>query len=479
MTSQIPRTFLAVLLITACLPVSSHAAPADILAPVGPNLPAAHMRAVPATIDKPAKPIFDVRKYGAKGDGTTYDTVALQKAIDACGGTGGTVILSQGSFLTAQLTLRPKMTLFIDKSAVLLGGTNPEDYPVLMPAKTAATALRRSILFADHADHLVLNGGGTIDGQGPLVKMTGKEPFRPSLLRIFSSNDVIVRNLTLKNPRMWTDIYSECDHLTIDHLKVISPAGYAANLDGVDVCDCSNTVVSNCDVQAEDDGICLKSHGPLGLHNVTVENNTIRDFVANGIKIGTASHGPVDGIKIINNTVTSSRIGGVCIESVDGSVMKDILVDGLDLYDVAQPIFIRLGARTLPAGSISGVTVERVRAISANHRTPPSCTICGIPSAHIGDIVIRDCYIEMPGGIATIPSAPKERESDYPESSMFGNTPAYGFYVRHADNVILDHVIIGRYAPDARPWLTSDDAKVATNACQDRAQISKTNPPKP
>ena len=106
------------------------------------------------------------------------------------------------------------MTLYIEKGAVLLGGTSADDYPIVLPPGSTEPALRRSLLYAANADHLFLDGAGVIDGQGPLVQMFGKEPFRPSLIRIFSSKDVSVRNLTLTRPRMWTQIIrlSESEH---------------------------------------------------------------------------------------------------------------------------------------------------------------------------------------------------------------------------------------------------------------------------
>ena len=444
-------------------------------------LPALVSGALLAAPDK--DPHFDPRSYRAKGDGVSYDTVALQKAIDACGGTGGKVILSPGRYLTAQLTMRPKMTLHLGKGATLLGGTNPEDYPVLMPERTSATANRRSLLFADKADGLTIEGEGEIDGQCKLVKMSGKEPERPSLIRIFSSRDVTVRDITLRNPRMWTQVYSECSNLLLDHVTVIAPPD-CPNLDGMDICDSRDVVIRNCDVFSEDDCICLKSHGKEGLQNILVENNRMLSYHANGIKLGTATVGPVSHLVITNNTVTYARFGGLCIESVDGSAVSDVVVQNLDLYRTSQPLFIRLahrkgnkGAGDLdpkerPIGSIDGVTIEGVRALSAHNATQASCTITGIPDAHVKNVTLRNCYVEMPGGMTNVPALPAEKDGGYPQSNIFGNTPAYGLFIRHADGVMLDHVIFGALKSDARPWLATQDATVKTVQCKDLGVVT-------
>lgn len=444
---------------------------------IDPHVPAAAMKPVVISIAPPPAPVHDVRTYGAKGDGTTYDTVALQKAIDACAGTGGSVLLSKGTFLTAQIQLKGNMTFYIDQSAVLLGGTNPEDYPILVPTGPAkgmiGSACRRSILYANEAHKLILDGGGTIDGQCKLVRMSGKEPERPSLLRFFQSNDVVVRNLTMRNPRMWTQVYDHCNRLIIEGLKVVAPPD-CPNLDGMDICDSHDVVIRNNEVNAEDDCICLKSHGPDGLQNVLIENNVIHCYRANGIKIGTATKGPIENIRILNNTVKHAQYGGLCLESVDGGAMKNILVQGLDLYRTAQPIFIRLGARSGDKpGSITDVHIENVRALDTHGKTAPSCTITGMVGVKVGNVRLKNIYLEMPGGLKALPKHPPERNKEYPQSNLFGNPPAYGFYVRHATSVVFENVTIGTSGKDVRPWLVAADAEVQTLGC------TELNPLKP
>ena len=421
---------------------------------------------------------IDPVAYGAKGDGITYDTDAIQKAIDACAGTGRSVVLKPGRYLSAMLTFREGMTFHLEKGAVLLGGTNATDYPVMMPANTPSKANARSLIYACNANDLVIEGPGEIDGQGKLVQMSGKEMDRPSLIRIFQSTNVTVRDITLRNPRMWTQVYSECKNLLIERVAVDAPP-FCPNLDGMDICDSRDVTVRNCDVKSEDDSICLKSHGMRGMANITVENNVMTSYHANAIKLGTATVGPVSHLLFRNNVVNFAKYGGLCIESVDGAAVSDVTVKGLTMQGVAQPLFIRLAHRSgnrnatdlqpieRGIGSIEGVLIEDLHSVNPHAQTQPSCSITSIPGAKVRNVTLRNCSFEMPGGMTNVPGLPPEHEKDYPQSNIVGNPPAYGLFVRHADDIRLENVSFGHIRPDVRPWIANEDASVSTNGCRD------------
>ena len=430
-----------------------------------------------------SKSQFDPRTYGAKADGVTFDTEALQKAIDACAGTGGSVVLGPGKYLTKPLELRGGMILHLDKGAVLLGSPAIADYPVKLPENFPVSALCRSLLYAVNADGLMIEGGGEIDGNcqamdiGPDIRKVGNEKHRPSLLRVFRSRNVTVKGITLRNPCMWTQIYSECDNLLLEGVKVEAPPD-CGNLDGMDICDCHDVIIRNCNVRSEDDSICLKSFNSRGLQNVLVENNQVHCFNANAIKLGSATVGPVSHVIIRKNQISHAKYAGLVLASVDGSVVKDIVVQDLEMHQVGQPIFIRLGKRGHP-GSIDGITIERLHAYGTNPENGPACVIAGIPEARIKNIRIKDSSIEMPGGQNKVPGLPPEKENAYPQSNMFWNTPGYAFFVRHADGIVLENVTVSKLAPDVRPWISTVDAEVEKINCTETGLPEKPTVTKP
>jgi polygalacturonase len=452
------------------------------------SLPApAQPGAKPAS--EPPKPHLDPRTYGAKGDGTTFDTEALQKAIDACAGTGGSVVLAGGSFLTKPLELRGNMTLHVEKNAVLLGSSDIADYPAKIPDGFPIKDLCRSLLYAENAGGLNITGAGEINGAsktmniGPDIRKVGNEPHRPSLLRVFRSPNVTVKDITFRDPCMWTTLFNECDNLLIDGVTVDAPP-IVANLSGFEISDSHNVIVRNCDVRAEDDGICFKTFLPRGLKNVLVENNTVHCYMANAIKLGSWTVGPVSDITIRNNKVTYAKYAGLNLASVDGSVVKNIVVENLEMHNTGQPLFIRLGKRESkkgnwerfahenPPGSIDGVTITGLRAYGTHQETEGAvCAISGIPNARIRNVLIKDSSFEMFGGLWAIPNVPAEREKDYPQSNMFGNPPGWAFFVRNADGVVFDNVTVTKRTADARPWLSVVNADVKEVNCRDAGLV--------
>jgi hypothetical protein len=247
----------------------------------------------------------------------------------------------------------------------------------------------------------------------------------------------------------------------------------------MDICDCKDATVRNCLVLSEDDGICLKSHGRRGLENILVENNRITSFRANAIKLGTSTSGPVSRLVFRNNIIDFAKYAGLCIESVDGSAVRDVTVKGLEMHQVAQPLFIRLACRgknvktpdpkamARSPGSIDGVVIEGLHAVNGHKMTLPSCSITGIPGAEVRNVTLRNCSFEMPGGLTKVPGLPPKHEGDYPQSNIVGNPPAYGLFIRHASGINLENVSFGKQIPDVRPWIAISEATVSTNGCRD------------
>src|SRR5208282_1706489 len=209
--------------------------------------------------------IFNVKQFGASGDGKTFDTQAIQSAIDAANQAGGgAVILPPGMFLSGSLQMKSHVELRIEAGATLLGSASRSDYQ--------RSYRWYALLLADGQEDVTISGSGTIDGQGrqlaqdvirrvklgefndPMAHSRPNANQRPQLINFRKCRKVRVSGVTLRDSSCWVQDYIRCDDLVIENIRVVSTAYW--NNDGIDITDCTKVRVTGCDVNSDDDGIC-------------------------------------------------------------------------------------------------------------------------------------------------------------------------------------------------------------------------------
>jgi polygalacturonase len=294
--------------------------------------------------------------------------------------------------------------------------------------------------------------------------------------------NVILRDFSILQGGHFALLATGVDNLTIDNLKVDT------NRDGLDIDCCRNVHVSNCSINSpNDDGICLKSSYALGharvTENVTVTNCQVtgydpgtfldgafgrtqelapdKDRVTGRIKCGTESNGGFRNITISNCVCERSR--GLALETVDGGVIEDITISNIAMREVTTaPLFLRLGNRArgpegTPIGVMRRINISNIVAYDVDPNFP--AIIAGLPGHPVEQVRISNVHIIFNGGGTAEDAAaqPPERESTYPEPSMFGKIPAYGFFVRHAADLQLHHVEISYQRDELRPPILLED----------------------
>ena len=442
-----------------------------------------------------------VTDFGAKGDGITLCTRSLQAAIDSANAIyvanreKQTVILPPGQYVSGTIYLKSGVTLMIGEGATLLGSTNPFDY--VKDPYCRWTAL----IFAVRQHDIGITGKGTIDGRGwevannlvqyihlglvkdPLKYDRPNETNRPENIHFLECENVTISRITLRNPASWNQQYDQCRHVVIEDQTVDSKNYW--NNDGVDIVDCSDVVIRNCTMDAADDVFCFKSHSVNGVcENVTVENCYGRSS-ANGIKFGTMTRGKFRHFRFRNIVLRDTYRSAITIASVDGATVEDIEIDGLRATHTGNPLFLRFAERREGKDTpcLKDIVIRNVEVevpldkpdagysyegpVEDLPRNVSPSSIVGTPGHRIQNVLLENIVFSYPGHadsayayrgcspeeLAAIP----EWERRYPEFSMWKELPAWGLYIRHADNITLRNVTLRLEGEDYRPAIVVDD----------------------
>lgn len=452
---------------------------------------------------------YKASMFGIKSNGTTLNTHSIQKAIDFIHEKGGgRLVFYVGRYLTGTIQLKSNVTIHLEEGATLVGSTNIYDYnlSVRFPA----------LITAYSADHIAITGKGVIDGQGRELANNVTDQVQKGILKDALANDrsalwrpkaiylrecknVELTGIVVKNAAEWVVVCDQVEQLKIDKITVDSKAFW--NNDGIDIVDCKDVLISNSYIDSSDDAICFKSHDATKMcENVEVRNCVARSS-ANGIKFGTLSSGGYKNFKIINNKIFDTYRSAITIATPDGGLVDNIFVDSLFAYNTGNAIYLRIGARWNKGrtGSMNHITIQNMYCEIATGKADAGreyegpvedlprnispASIVGLPGQYITDVTLKNIEIVYPGNAnpnyafrglspAELDSIP-EMPAAYPEFSQFKELPAWGFYLRHAKNVTMDHVILRAKERDYRPALVLDDVQGARFSAMTLAEPTK------
>jgi polygalacturonase len=455
--------------------------------------------------------IFDVRKYGATGDGKTLDTDAVNRAIAAAAAAGGGLVrFPAGTYLCFSIHLKSQVHLYLEQGCTILAadsplpgqqtGYNGGKYDAAEPNTPwedyqdyGHNHWHNSLIWGENTHDFSISGPGLIYGKGLSFganrAQRGNYPIYVAeqagvgnkAIALKNCHNVILRDFSILKGGHFGLLLTGVDNLTIDNLKIDT------DRDGMDIDCCQNVRVSNCSVNSPwDDGICPKSSYALGharpTKNLTITNCLVTGYYVLGsvldgtfkkygegervghtgrIKCGTESNGGFINITI-SNCVFEGCLG-YALESVDGALLEDLTITNTTMRDLySGPIFMRLGRRLRgPKESTKVGTMKRVLIsnLACFNAPVPGSILTGIPDNFIEDVKLSNIYIESAGGgtadMAT--TVPPELEDGYPDPHRFGPIPASGFFLRHMRNVEMSHVEIASATPDVRPAFYLND----------------------
>lgn len=423
--------------------------------------------------------IYNIRDFGARGDGVTIDTRAIDSVISTANSKGGgTVWIPAGNYLSVTIHLKSNISLYLDQGATVIAAANGYDDPERNANEIyqdyGHSHFNNSLIVGSGLENISILGPGKLWGKGLLrdtVPLKKENGLGNKTISLEFCHNVTLRDFSVLHGGWFALLLNAVDNLTIDNLKMDT------NRDGMDIISCKNVRVSNCLVNSpQDDGICLKSDYALGFPRVT-ENVMITNCQVSGydegslldgtfrlvahtnrtgrIKLGTESNGGFRNITIAN--CVFDYIRGLALETVDGAILEDITITNITMRNIVNsPLFIRLGERMRgPAdakmGELRRVSISHI--IAYNIDGSQSAFISGTPGHQIEDLFLSDIHFYFKGkGTAdqakiNVP----EMEKEYPEPGRFGKTPAYGFFIRHVKGLNASDISVAFMADDQRP----------------------------
>lgn len=415
--------------------------------------------------------IYDVRNMGVEADGRTLVTEKLQNIIDSCVDTGGVIYLEGGTFLSGTLDLKKNITLYIAENATLKGTLDIDAYPVRLSStyrnwNNEVQGPQKALLYADGQENIRICGGGTIDGSGDFPGAYGSESLRPSVLLLAGCPDAEICNIYVKDAGMWTIPLTECDNLYIHDVNINST--WYPNRDGIDLCDCHDVLVENCNIKADDDALCFKSGHERRCDNTLVRNCFIISTMANGIKFGTYSYGGFTNCICEDCIIKDTRTCAISIQSVDGGLISNLQFRRIFIQNVESAFFIIIGNKERTPdryerriGSIENIIFEdiHVEGVRRSYGTYLGGFEADGKKYLIEDILFRNVNAIYKGGITKTPDNPAEFGKQYPESNCFGVLPGAGYYIRHAKNITFENCNTAIALPDCREVYATTDVE--------------------
>lgn len=445
---------------------------------------------------------YNVRNYGAKGDGDNLDSPAIDKAIEAAAQAGGgTVYVPAGTYLSGTIHLASNIHLLIDQGATILAAPQklnaydePEHWEGTAYQDGGHTYFRNSLIYGEGLTNISITGQGMINGTALTTgdgqqdradgylnwQNPGNGETNITLARLGNKaialklcRNLLLRDITIFRGGHFAVLTTGCDNMTVDNVTMDT------DRDGIDIDCCRNVMVSNCRINSPyDDALCPKSTFALGT-NVITENMTIVNCMVSGfqvgtlldgtmiprpngngrIKFGTEANGGFRNVTVANCVCRCCK--GLALEEVDGGVLENININNITMMDVpAYGIYIVTGKRnrgpsvTQPS-RMRNVLIANVTAdgVSANG----GIEIFGLAEQPIEGLRLENIRMVCKGG-GTEEQAnkmPAELGTGYPEAR--GVMPGYGVFARHVRGLELANINLSFENEDKRPAMVVSD----------------------
>lgn len=432
--------------------------------------------AVPGAVGatRAAAQVFNVKSYGAKGNGSTIDTPAINKAIAAAGAAsgGGIVEFPAGKYKSVSIHLMSNVDIQLDSGATITAASSGFDAAEANSFSQyqdfGHSHFHDALIWGEHLTNVAFTGSGTIDGAGNLKTGSISSGQADKAVSLAVVDGLTFSGITIKNGGHFGILLNGGNHVTVNHLTIST----ASDRDGFNVINTANMTVTASNIASSDDALVFKSDFALGRTypstNINVSDTTVSSTGNNALQFGSETCGDFSDAHFSNITINEAGKAGIGIVSMDGAHISNISYDHITMTHAATPIYIKIGDRgRCPgkpgAGTISGISINDVTGSSLSDGGSYTSTITGLPGHPVTGVTISNVKLTVPGGDPASDATinPGEHPTTYAPKD-YGTRPAYGWWLRHVSNIQFQDDQVGFSSNDGRPaFLTTDGPGVS------------------
>ncbi|OLB75873.1 MAG: hypothetical protein AUI14_20155 [Actinobacteria bacterium 13_2_20CM_2_71_6] len=416
---------------------------------------------------------FNVKDYGAKGNGTTIDSPAINKAIAAANAAGGgTVVFPAGTYQSRSIHLMSNVTLQLGTGATIRAAGSGMDAPEANSFSQwqdfGHSHFHNALLWGDGVHDVSITGTGTIDGDGLTTSNSVPNGVGDKALSLKLCSTIHVDGVTFRRGGHFAVLFNGCHDLTFSNVTILS----TADRDGINIVNSWNVEIANSRIESVDDAVVLKSDFALGKtfpsHHIRVHDSTILSTVNNATQFGSETCGDFSDVTFDHLTITGAGKAGIGMVSMDGSVIDGVTYSDITMSRTAIPIYLKLGDRhscpNHPAiGHLRNVSISNVtgtNAVSPVSGAPEfSSTIAGASSsAKVENVTLTNVKLTVHGGHPASDAnvVPPENNAKH-APKIYGTRPAYGWWLRHVSGISFVGCSVTFDRDDGRPAFLTDD----------------------
>ena len=419
---------------------------------------------------------------------------------------GDCIVFEKGSYLLSTIYLKSGITLKLDKGCSILGSKNfndyekdeKVDYPLYQDA--SHSFFHCSLFVGEKLSNIKIIGEGVIDMQSVWDEKNVRNMVHrgAKCIALKECENVVLEGFSVFNCTDLAIYFAGCTHVSLSKLYI------KTYIDGISPDNCKDVSISDCEIEAGDDGIVFKSSYTLNrldvCKNIIVKDCKVKSR-CNAIKFGTETNGGFFDFTITNIQIYETRLAGIAVESVDGAMIDNLVFDNITMKNVGTPFFIHLGKRMRgpkdrAVGSISNIRFANIFAsgkyvgydimpwnydsfkqndcyqypweigkaegfFGKNEETSAwqiTSNCCGLIGNNLKNICFENIKLELWGGATKIVSSVPEDVQDYPDVYVYGaELPAKGIFFRHIDGLTIKNFIVNTIKPDVRADFIYED----------------------